>query len=272
MFKKLTVIALFFTIFNVGTALAQNAKSTTVRYRATFVSTWSQETHPHPNGNLPNSAHWSVLVGGTHNEMVSFWEVGEVASLGIKNVAERGANAELRNEINAAIGAGSADAILEDDELLFSDTGTLVMEFDVTSTFDRVTLVTMIAPSPDWFVGVSGQPLRDGDGMWLDEVTVDLYPYDAGTDSAPDYQHTNTPTTPAQPIANARGLSPFSAESLGTLTFTRLTNPTAIVLSSTNIDPINHTTLLFTVGLLGLLTLQLVRQRHALIANAASRS
>ncbi len=263
MFKQLSALILIIAFFSVGTISADPvAKPTTVRYRATFTSTWSQDTHPHPSGNLPNTAHWSVLVGGTHDDSVSFWDAGQLASLGIKNVAERGANSELKNEIGAAIDAGSAELILEDDELLFSDSGTLTMEFDVTSTFDRVTLVTMIAPSPDWFVGVSGQPLRAPNGEWLDEVVVDLYPYDAGTDSAPDYNHTNTATNPADPISNAQGVAPFSTASLGTLTFTRLTNPTAVTLNSAGVGQANHT-MLFAIALLGLLTLQLVsRTQH----------
>ena len=34
----------------------------------------------------------------------------------------------------------------------------------VTTDHPRVTLVTMIAPSPDWFVGVSGLSLLDASG------------------------------------------------------------------------------------------------------------
>ena len=42
-----------------------------------------------------------------------------------------------------------------------------------TDAFDRLTWVSMLAPSPDWFVGVSGLPLRDEDG-WIPSLTVDL--------------------------------------------------------------------------------------------------
>jgi hypothetical protein len=273
MLRKLTMIILFFALFSVGAVSAETP--TTARYRATFISTWSQETHPHFSGKLPNSAHWSVLVGGTHNDSITFWEVGQLASAGIKDVAERGSNGNLRGEIGAAITAGSADAVLEDNELLFNDTGTLVMEFDVISTYDRVTLVTMIAPSPDWFTGLNAQPLRDSSGNWLDEITVDLFPYDAGTDSGTDYTSGNAVTFPAQPIASAQGVTPFSAVPLGTLTFTRLTSPTAITLDSSGVGQINHTILLV-VALFGLLTVQLVwcnsRSYRAFIANAANCS
>lgn len=261
MLKKLTIIILFFAFFSVGVISAETptAKPSTVRYRATFVSTWSQATHPHPNDTFPGNAHWSRLVGGTHNESVVFWEEGQLASPGVKNVAERGINTQFSNEVNMAIDAGSADAYLQGD-FLGSGAGTIVLEFDVVSTHDRVTLITMIAPSPDWFAGVSGQPLRDDNGNWLDEVTINLDPYDAGTDSGIDYTSSNLVTNPAQPIANAQGLSPFSDASLGTLTFTRLTNPTAITLNNASVGQFNYT-LVFVVGLFGLLTLQLVRSQ-----------
>ena len=41
----------------------------------------------------------------------------------------------------------------------------------------------MIAPSPDWVVGVSGVSLRNAaDDGWQPFLTVDLFPYDAGTE------------------------------------------------------------------------------------------
>ena len=45
-----------------------------------------------------------------------------------------------------------------------------------------VTLVSMLGPSPDWFIGVSGLNLRDGN-RWKEIVEVDLYPYDGGSRS-----------------------------------------------------------------------------------------
>ena len=39
----------------------------------------------------------------------------------------------------------------------------------------------MIAPSPDWFVGIRDVNLYPN-GEWLDEITVDLRLYDSDTD------------------------------------------------------------------------------------------
>ena len=64
----------------------------TATYDVTFTSNWSQTTHPHSSGSLPANAHWSKLVGVTHDATISFWELGALASPGIEDVAELGNN------------------------------------------------------------------------------------------------------------------------------------------------------------------------------------
>ena len=84
----------------------------------------------------------------------------------------------------------------------------------------------MIGPSPDWFVGVSGLSLME-DGDWADSVTVQLFAWDAGTDSGPNYTSPNQNTNPAEPITLLT-TSPFdNGVALGTFTFTRTDTPPA---------------------------------------------
>src|SRR6185436_2545124 len=68
----------------------------TARYQVVFNSTWSQTTHP---TNWPAGAHWSGLVGGTHNDAVYFWREGQTSSEGIRLMAERGQQTTLLSEI-----------------------------------------------------------------------------------------------------------------------------------------------------------------------------
>ncbi|MFO1512861.1 MAG: hypothetical protein U1F83_08125 [Verrucomicrobiota bacterium] len=78
----------------------------TALYQVVFNATWSQATLP---TNWPGaSAHFSGLVGGTHNSSVHFWRDGETASEGIRLMAELGQKATLLNEILPAITSGSA--------------------------------------------------------------------------------------------------------------------------------------------------------------------
>lgn len=50
-----------------------------------------------------------------------------------------------------------------------------------------MSFVSMIDPSPDWFVGVSRLELCLENGSWVESKVLDLFPWDAGTDSGPTY-------------------------------------------------------------------------------------
>ena len=184
---------LFATLVLTG---ALTASAETAEYLVTFTATWSPESHP---VEYPNNPHFSPLIGGTHDGSVTFWEEGELASIGIQRMAEWGNQTPLDSEVEAAIEAGQAEFLLRDDEVPGSP-GSAELEFAVSEEFSLVTLVTMIAPSPDWFLGVSGQELRPG-GQWVESLTVTLWPFDAGTDSGASYGSSNQPTSPHAPIS-----------------------------------------------------------------------
>lgn len=63
----------------------------------------------------------------------------------------------------------------------------------------QLSVIVKLIPSPDWFVGVDGLNLCEG-GQWKQEVTFDLHPYDAGTDSGFTFSSPNFPTTPPENI------------------------------------------------------------------------
>jgi len=183
-------------------------------YNVTFDVTWSAVTHPQ---SFPASAHFSGLVGGTHSGAVQFWTPGTLASLGLKRMAEWGQQTTLAGEVQAAIDAGTAGSVLLGPAIATLP-GSAEMSFTATPEFPLVTLTTMIAPSPDWFVGVRGVDLRPG-GVWVDELVVVLYPWDTGTDSGVTYASGDLPTVPHVPVFAMNG-APFTpAEPLGTFTF-----------------------------------------------------
>ena len=166
-----------------------------VRYEVVFVATWSEQTHP---TEFPPNPHFSPLVGGLHNDSVTFWEVGGLASDGMEAMAETGATNVLVGEIqqSASQGDASNSTIVGEG---FGSPESRSLQFDATLEFSRITLVSMLAPSPDWFVGVAGLPLAPN-GRWRDDVTVALFAYDAGSDSGTTYLSSNDDTVPAEPI------------------------------------------------------------------------
>ncbi len=196
------------------------AASATARYRVTFQGTWSAASHP---VDFPSTAHFSPLVGGTHNAAARFWSEGLAASTGIKDMAERGRTTPLDQEVEIAITAGTAEHLLVGGGIGTSP-GSVALEFEISQAHPLVTLVSMIAPSPDWFVGVPALPLFEN-GRWVDERRIDLVPWDAGTDSGSTFASPDVVTTPPQPVSRivTTPLSPGGRVTpLGTFTFTRL--------------------------------------------------
>jgi hypothetical protein len=207
------------SVGSVTATLSVTVTERSVTYSVVFQSAWSAETHP---TDFPSGPHFSGLIGGTHDSSVTFWAEGALASPGIKNMAETGSKSALSNQVNAAIEAGTAATLLSDGGISPS-LGVAELAFDITVDHSLVTLVSMVAPSPDWFVGVAGLALLE-DGVWADEVVVPLLPYDAGTDSGVTFTSANEVTDP--PIGIARIMvSPLDASTpLGTFTFTRSAN------------------------------------------------
>lgn len=201
-------------------AFAQPATPSAL-YRVTFNATWSQASHPHPDGpaSFPGNAHFSPLIGATHSADVHFWALGELASAGIEQMAETGGTSGLREEI-AAAGSDALDLLQGGGAQSPGDAS--VQRFQADLDHPLVTLVTMIAPSPDWFVGVHGLSLLDEQGAWRETITVTLIPYDAGSDDGIDYRSANAEPATHQPIANMQGVAPFSNEPIGTFTFERI--------------------------------------------------
>jgi hypothetical protein len=210
-FAAAVVLAAILAAFPAAQAVAAPGDAT---YEVTFDVSWSAATHPVM---FPSNAHFSGLVGGTHSPAVQFWTPGTLASLGIKRMAEWGQQTTLAGEVQAAIGAGTAGSVLLGPAIATLP-GSASLQFTATPSHPLVTLVTMIAPSPDWFVGVMGLDLRPG-GEWVEEATAVLYPWDAGTDSGASYASGDLPTVPPVPLFAIMD-TPFTpGEPLGTFTF-----------------------------------------------------
>ena len=158
------------------------------RYRVSFIVTWGSATHP---GTLPPGSHVSPAVVAAHAEPGDLFAVGAVASVGVESMAEVGATSTLVAELRADPSVGTVTTGRRID-------GPGIDEFDVdvTQQHGLVSLVSMLAPSPDWFVGVGDVQLL-GVGGWVDRLELPLGAYDAGTDSGSGFTSPNVDTRPA---------------------------------------------------------------------------
>ena len=199
----------------------QTKISSTARYEVVFVSTWSATTHPYkyPNG----ASHFSGLIGATHKSNLRLWDSGGIATPGIESMAESGSKSELKDEIMSAIDDGSAEFQLSGGGI-GSSPGKVTLDFEISQSSPFVTLVSMIAPSPDWFVGVSALNLIE-QGQWVEELVIPLFAYDAGTDSGSNYTSDNNDTSPQGDISRLQKrpvLVDGEIPPLGSFTFKRL--------------------------------------------------
>ena len=205
-----TLLALAGPFALAGASFAQS----TATYDVVFEATWSQSNHP---GAFVSTAHFSPLIGGVHTDELDIWGPGQFATNGVEVMAETGSPTPLQTEITAAINAGTAREVILGGSVAVSP-GQASAGFTVTDEYPLVSLVTMIAPSPDWFIGVHDLSLLGPDG-WVEELTVDLFAYDSGTDSGPGLTSPNQNTNPQEPIALLGGF--FGSEPLGTFRFER---------------------------------------------------
>ena len=188
-----------------------------VEYEVVFSGSWNSMDHPL---DFPDNDHFSKAIGMTHSAAIRIWEVGGIASDGIEDMAETGQTNKLENEVQPLVDQGDALMWIKGEGL---DPGTASASFSIVVDEDHplVSLVSMIAPSPDWFVGVESLSLMQN-GDWVDELIVPLNNYDAGTDSGSSFRSSNEDTQPREPIAEISE-EPLDYDTpLATFTFIRV--------------------------------------------------
>ena len=210
--------ALLLALFVATGLSAVPAAPQAITYEVTFQGNWTTASTP---GGVVAGGHFTTLIGGVHGSGVTFWRAGGRASPGVEGVAEEGFTGTFRSEV--ARSPHTRSVIRQG--VSGGGTGSATFTIDVTRTHPRVTLLSMIGPSPDWFVGVSGVSLLDGADEWRRSHVVNLFPYDAGTEEGDDFSLANPDTNPQGVITRIAGTGPFSNVRMARLTFTRLTSP-----------------------------------------------
>ena len=86
MAQRISTLVAVLSIFVVSSAAVKCPG--TAKYTLTFRVTWTMANHP--NTALPSNAHFSPLIGCSHNSDYIMWRRGMLATPGVKLVAERG--------------------------------------------------------------------------------------------------------------------------------------------------------------------------------------
>ena len=163
-----------------------------VSYKVTFTTDWTDGSH---YGAIPANPHFSPMVVATHARGSSVYSTGGTASAGMKLMAETGKTSDLETDL-AALGSKLGDWA-KGSRINAPGSGSVTVT--ASAKHPMLTMVSMIAPSPDWFVGVSGLRLCKN-GKWKDSIDWPLKALDAGTDSGGDFTSANQATSPYETI------------------------------------------------------------------------
>lgn len=182
-------------------------------YEITFVNQWNQMDHLA----FPANAHYSPLVAVSHNRSYELFAVGKLVTPEFEQLAETGATQAILQQLKLAIQMGGVMDI-QTTPALFPHRDGHILKFMVTvsQSAPLLSFATMIAPSPDWVIGVSNLNTFDGKDFIADG-TMDLIAINAGTeegDFGGNFSIRNRPTSPHMPASylnNKSGLmKPFA--------------------------------------------------------------
>ena len=167
-------------------SLMNFAHAEEVSYKITFEANFTKTAHP--GDKFPSDPHFSPLVGASHNAEYSMYQMGSMATRGVKNVAETGNPSALLSELADLM----SSSIVKDSDRgsRVEETGSTSVTLKVSKEFPLISVITMIAPSPDWVVGVTGYSLLE-DGEFIKKREIPLFAIDAGTDGGKYYTSPN---------------------------------------------------------------------------------
>lgn len=174
----------------------ENTVDQTATYEVRFVFDWNSTDFPNE---YPSSAHFSPLVGWVHEKDHSYFKEGELASIGIEQMAETGSTNTLVDELETLIDQNEGLATYTGSGLS-SGVGEISIDIEVNRDFPAVSLASMLAPSPDWFVACVSVNLLDEDNEFVLEKTLVGHVYDAGTEDGCGFSLNNPETMPQIPI------------------------------------------------------------------------
>lgn len=171
----------------------------TAKYRIifyNFLSSTGRFRNIVPAGGL----NFSPLAAVTHDPRISLFTIRGFASSGLEAICENGNNAAFLDEARAA--GGRVTSVVGGDGVIPGGNRSYV-EVNATCDNSYLTVVSMIAPSPDWIVQINNFALVRR-GRFIRWARGRLVAYDCGTDSGREFTDPANTTLdiPTVPVDN----------------------------------------------------------------------
>lgn len=199
-------------------------------YKVTFVPTFTPETHSyHYRAKEPRPTHFSPLIGATYKKGYYIYKKGTRPTSGLELLSEHGRGDGLQTEMDTAKKKGLVYSVFTSPNDNYGPVPKSVeMTFKMSQKFPLVSVVGMIAPSPDWFMGVSNVRLYRKN-HWESSKTVKAYAYDSGGDAGKDYTSPDKDLNPKQKTNVAKTkhfIYKGRSNPVGSFVFTKIPNQT----------------------------------------------
>lgn len=188
-------------------------------YEVSLLLNWNEVDFPM---DYPTGAHFSRLVSWSHDKTVLHFQEGDLASEGMEQMAERGRTTPLDTEIMALITNNQA-LDFQIGDWLRTGVGELKDTLAVTDVYSSISLTTMIAPSPDWFVAAVNVDTY-ANGRFMDDIIMPAMVFDSGTDDGITFRSTNEDSVPQQVITLLTNSPLGDASDLASFQFRRIDN------------------------------------------------
>ncbi len=174
-----------------------------VEYMVTFSGMWTAQNFPfeYPAAGVVTGPHFSGLIGATHDGSYMLFKEGMMPTMGLEKLSEEGKHSPLDEEIKAAMAAGKVGMLFESGPIKDMNAPAMTT-VRVDEKHAMVSAVAMIAPSPDWFVGVADVNLMEN-GNWVDSKEVMMMAYDSGGDDGTTYTAPDKDNNPKKPTSKA---------------------------------------------------------------------
>ena len=166
-------------------------------YRITFTPNFTEENFP---TDYPSNANFSGILVAVHAPGEHIFQEGQLATDGVKELAETGSADALELELESQGGEDNATFVVYRLASTGGPEEAQSLEITITPSKTSFSFISSLSPSPDWFVGVDNRTLIESSTSLVDELSISLESFDAGTDSGTTYNSDDEPTDPALPI------------------------------------------------------------------------
>lgn len=197
-------------------------------YSLSLKTEWSEKTFPKQYPQWRPSAQWSKTIGYVHSVPSPLFSLGSTISDGVRQFVETGSTDKLEIEtstmtfLDAVLAPPITTGVGESNTTIFVDTN-----------HTKISLMTKIVPSPDWFIGLDSLDLCS-QGSFVDSVITEASPLDGGTDNGFTFTSPNWATEPQDSVFTIT--STYPAHPAGSFNYPNLSRlPTLAVYSLTKL-------------------------------------